>query len=126
MYLSIGNDMSVRDKSVIGIFDLDNTSTSRRTREFLESAEQDGQVVLYSSDNRAAIVSTALLLLKTTRNTIGVSVMTLKKKAKLTGAVLLEQSSIANASRYRSRTVPTAGAIIKDEDAVEKQISFDM
>jgi len=88
--------------------------------------DQDGQVVLYSSDNRAAIVSTALLLLKTTRNTIGVSVMSLKKKAKLTGAVLLEQSSIANASRYRSRTVPTAGAIIKDEDAVEKQISFDM
>ena len=88
--------------------------------------EQDGQVVLYSSDNRAAIVSTALLLLKTTRNTQGVSVMSLKKKAKITGATLLENSSITNASRYRSRTVPTAGAIIKEEDAVEKQISFDM
>ena len=32
MYLSIGNDMAVRDGSIIGIFDLDNTSTSRRTR----------------------------------------------------------------------------------------------
>ena len=45
MYLSIGNAMSVRDKSVIGIFDLDNTSTSRRTREFLEKSEREGQVV---------------------------------------------------------------------------------
>ena len=45
MYLSIGNDMAVREKSIIGIFDLDNTSTSRRTREFLEKAEQEGQVV---------------------------------------------------------------------------------
>ena len=45
VYLSIGNDMAVRDKSIIGIFDLDNTSTSRRTREFLDKAEKDGEVV---------------------------------------------------------------------------------
>ena len=45
MYLSIGNDMAVRDRSVIGIFDLDNTTTSRRTREFLERAEKNGEVV---------------------------------------------------------------------------------
>ena len=45
MYLSIGNDMAVRDRSIIGIFDLDNTSTSRRTREFLEKSEQEGEVV---------------------------------------------------------------------------------
>lgn len=45
MYLSIGNDMAVRDKSIVGIFDLDNTSTSRRTRDFLEKAERDGEVV---------------------------------------------------------------------------------
>lgn len=45
MYLSLGNDMAVRDSSIIGIFDLDNTSTSKRTREFLEQAEREGQVV---------------------------------------------------------------------------------
>ena len=45
MYLSIGNDRSVRDSSIIGIFDLDNTSTSPRTREFLTHAEQEGQVI---------------------------------------------------------------------------------
>ena len=45
MYLSIGNDRAVREKSIIGIFDLDNTSTSRRTQEFLNAAEREGQVV---------------------------------------------------------------------------------
>ena len=45
MYLSIGNDMAVRDSSVIGIFDMDNTTTSKRTREFLEKNEKEGQVV---------------------------------------------------------------------------------
>lgn len=45
MYLSIGNDMAVREHSVIGIFDLDNTTTSKRTREFLEQCEKEGQVV---------------------------------------------------------------------------------
>ena len=45
MYLSIGNDMAVRSRSIIGIFDMDNTSTSKRTREFLTKAEQNGEVV---------------------------------------------------------------------------------
>ena len=45
MYLSIGNDMAVRDKSVIGIFDLDNTTVTARGREFLSRAEREGQVV---------------------------------------------------------------------------------
>ena len=45
MYLNIGGDMAVRDTAIIGIFDLDNTSISARTREFLESAEKEGQVV---------------------------------------------------------------------------------
>lgn len=45
MYLSIGNDMAVRESSIIGIFDMDNTTTSRRTREFLERNEKEGQVV---------------------------------------------------------------------------------
>ena len=45
MYLSIGNDMAVRERSIIGIFDLDNTSTSKRTREFLNQAEKEGLIV---------------------------------------------------------------------------------
>ena len=45
MYLSIGNDMAVRDSSVIGIFDLDNTTYSKKTVAFLNNAEKEGLVV---------------------------------------------------------------------------------
>ena len=45
MYLPIGNDMAVREKAIIGIFDMDNTSTSKRTRMFLNRAEKEGCVV---------------------------------------------------------------------------------
>lgn len=45
MYLSIGNDMAVRTSSVIGIFDLDNTTVTKRGREFLSAAEKEGLVV---------------------------------------------------------------------------------
>ena len=90
------------------------------------SLDADAQVVLYTTDGRAAIISTALLLPKTTRNTQGVNVVSLKKKAVLERAVLLEESGIVNAGRYRCRSIPTAGALVKEEDALEKQISFDM
>ena len=86
----------------------------------------DKQVVLYSTDGRAAIVSTAQLSPKTTKNTQGVAVMSLKKKAQLSAVVGLEESGIVNASRYRNKTIPTAGAILKEEDAPEQQISFEM
>ena len=50
MYLHIGGDVTVRTSEIVGIFDLDNTSTSRDTREFLRRAEQAGQVVNVSPD----------------------------------------------------------------------------
>ena len=88
--------------------------------------DADAQIALYSTDGRAAVISTALLLPKTTRNTIGVSVMSLKKKATLRRVTLLDESGIVNVSRYRCRTVPTAGALLKEEDSPEKQTSFDV
>lgn len=57
MYLNIGNDMAVREKSVIGIFDLDNTTTSKRTREFLTNAENEGQVVPCDDLPKAFVVT---------------------------------------------------------------------
>jgi DNA gyrase subunit A len=86
----------------------------------------DTQVAAYSTDNRCVIFSTAQLLPKTTRNTQGVSVMTLRKKATLDYAVAVETSGIVNLSRYRSKTIPAAGAILKDEDSQEKQIAFEV
>ena len=86
----------------------------------------DEQLAVYSTDGRCLIFSTAQLLPKTTRNTQGVAVLTLRKKAALDRAVSLEQSGITNQSRYRSKTIPAAGALLRDEDSFEKQQSFDV
>jgi DNA gyrase subunit A len=88
--------------------------------------DTDEQMAVYSTDGRAAIFSTAQLLPKTTRNTQGVAVMTLKKKATLRDAVLLSQSGIVNESRYRTKTIPSAGAVLKEEDSAEKQQTFEV
>ena len=88
--------------------------------------DTDCQVAVCSTDGRALIFSTAQLLPKTTRNTQGVAVMSLKKKASLNRAVRVEDSGIVNQSRYRSRTIPAAGSLLKEEDSPEKQISFEV
>ena len=90
------------------------------------SLESDAQIALYSTDGRAMIFSTADLLPKTTRNTIGVAVMSLKKKALLQNALLLEESGIENVSRYRMKSIPAAGSLLRPEDSLEKQAAFDV
>ncbi len=90
------------------------------------SLDADIQMAVYTSDSRCVIFSTAQLLPKTTRNTQGVSVVSLKKKANLTHALPMEGSGITNLSRYRTKTLPSAGAILKEEDSAEKQIQFDV
>ena len=88
--------------------------------------QADEQVAVYSTDGRCAVFSTAQLLPKTTRNTQGVSVISLKKKATLSGAVTVAESGIVNLSRYRSKTIPTAGALLREEDSQEKQQTFEV
>ena len=88
--------------------------------------QADEQVAVYSTDGRCAVFSTAQLLPKTTRNTQGVSVISLKKKATLSGAVTVAESGIVNLSRYRSKTIPTAGTLLREEDSQEKQQTFEV
>ena len=90
------------------------------------SMESDDQVAVFTTDGRCVIFSTAQLLPKTTRNTQGVSVVTLKKKALVSTAVAVGDSGITNLSRYRTRTLPSAGAIVRPEDTPEQQISFEV
>lgn len=58
MYISIGADYAVRDRSVIGIFDLDNASWSKHTRLFLREAEQQGEVVAITGELPKSFVLT--------------------------------------------------------------------
>jgi len=87
---------------------------------------EDTQMALYTTDNRCAILSTAQLMPKTTKNTQGVAVITLKKKALVQDVRLLSGSGIVNESRYRTKTIPSAGAVLKEEDSPEKQITFEV
>ncbi len=88
--------------------------------------QNDAQMAVYSSDGRALIFSTAQLLPKTTRNTQGVAVLSLKKKAVLSSVTALEQSGIENQSRYRTKAIPAAGALLKPEDMQEKQEKMEL
>ena len=88
--------------------------------------KEEKQLVLYSTEGRALIFSTAQLSPKATRATQGVAVMTLKRKAAVHRAAILENSGIVNAARYRTRTIPAAGALLKDEDTEEKQIVMEL
>lgn len=58
MYLHLGQNVMVRNQDVIGIFDLDNTTWSFRTRRFLELAEQEGRVVAVGDDLPRSFVLT--------------------------------------------------------------------
>lgn len=59
MYIPIGSDMAVRDSSIVGIFDLDNCSYEKRTREFLTKAEQNGEVVPVTDDLPKSFILTS-------------------------------------------------------------------
>ncbi|MDD3165101.1 MAG: DNA topoisomerase (ATP-hydrolyzing) subunit A [Oscillospiraceae bacterium] len=87
---------------------------------------EDAEVALYSTEGRALVFSSAMLLPKTTRNTQGVSVLTLKKKYTLDKMLLLTQSQITNAARYRARALPAAGMLLREEDVDEKQITLEL
>ena len=80
MYLPIGNDMSVRSSSVIGIFDLDNTTVTRRGQEFLSRAEKEGQVVPCDELPKSFIVTVEYGFLRVYLSSL--STQTLEKRLK--------------------------------------------
>jgi len=85
---------------------------------------EDIEVAVYSTDGRAIIFNTALIAPKTTRNTQGVSVLTLKAKHRLKSALPLAATGIQNPARYRVRNLPAAGTFLREEDMEEKQLSL--
>ena len=87
---------------------------------------EDGEVAVYSDEPRCLILHTALLAPKTTRSSQGVAVMTLKKNRRLMGARFLAETAIQNPARYRVRSLPAAGALLKGEDNGEKQLTLEV
>ena len=50
MYIHLGNNVMLTTSDIIGIFDLENTSISKRTRDFLNKAEKEGRVITITYD----------------------------------------------------------------------------
>ena len=86
----------------------------------------DGDVELaaFTTEGRAVVFNSALLAPKSTRSTQGVGVVSLKRRHTLEQAMPLANTMIATPARYRVRSIPAAGALLKPEDKGEEQLSL--
>ena len=85
---------------------------------------EDRELALLTNEPRALLVHTALLAPKTTRSTQGVQVMNIKPKYRLERLADVADTGITNQARYRTRTIPAAGALLRPEDSEEKQLEL--
>ena len=90
------------------------------------SFTQEKDAVVYSTEGRALLFNTAQLAEKSTRDSQGVQVITMKPKYRVLSAAFLENTPIRNHARYRIRSLPAAGALLKPEDTGETQLSMDL
>ncbi len=88
--------------------------------------EEDKEVVLISSAGRHLLIHTGVISPKTTKDTIGVSVMTLKKGQKLYEVRDYKEGEFAKPYRYKTKNLPALGMLLSAEDAgeAEEQISM--
>lgn len=84
---------------------------------------EDKELVVISSSGRHLLVNTAVILPKTTKDTIGVGVLTLKKGHRLMSAREYREGEFAKPHRYRAKNLPAAGALLSSDDE-EEQITF--
>ena len=85
---------------------------------------EDKELALISTEPRALLLHTALLAPKTTRATQGVAVMNMKPRYHLDRVCTLEESGITNLARYRVRSIPAAGALLREEDQGREQMTL--
>lgn len=85
---------------------------------------EDFEAAVYTTEGRCMVFHTSALNPKTTRTTQGVNIMTLKPKYRVEKVLPLDQTAIVNPSRYRARSLPVNGALLKEEDRGETQLSL--
>ena len=85
---------------------------------------EEKDIALFTSDGRAIVFNSSLLQEKSSRSTQGVAVMAAKARRTLSAAKPLADTAIQTVSRYRVRSLPASGALLKPEDRGEKQLSL--
>lgn len=88
--------------------------------------DEDTEIVLKSSAGKALALNTDKIPEKTTRNSQGVNVMTLRRGAVINKMTKAADSGLITTSGYGCRNIPAAGALIKNEDKGIEQIGFDL
>lgn len=85
--------------------------------------KEDAEIVVVSSAGRHLLINTAVILPKTTKDTIGVGVMTLKKGHRVMSAREYVKGEFTKPHRYMAKNLPAAGALLSADDEAE-QITF--
>ena len=85
---------------------------------------EDRELALISTEPRALLLHTSLLAPKSTRSTQGVAVMNIKPRYHLERVCDFADSGIVNLSRYRVRSIPAAGALLREEDQGREQMTL--
>ena len=75
---------------------------------------------MQTTNGRLLLVHSTQIPEKATRNTMGVAVITLKKNARIASVKIAADLELANPHRYRVRTLPAAGALLRPEDVAEQ------
>ncbi|MDL2233296.1 DNA topoisomerase (ATP-hydrolyzing) subunit A [Ruminococcaceae bacterium OttesenSCG-928-L11] len=86
----------------------------------IHQLEEDGEFLLKALNNRMLIIHTGAMTPKTTKNTQGVQVMTLRKNLLLGAAVPYQDGMLANPHRFRAKSIPAAGSFPRPEDEGEQ------
>ena len=87
---------------------------------FMRYLPEETELAIFTSNNRLLLAATALIPEKATRDSAGVNVVTLKKNAKITRITPSDTLELTDAHRYRVRTLPATGAIIRADDTAEQ------
>ena len=87
---------------------------------WLTVPEEGSEYVLTSNQKRKLIFNPAMIASKTTRDNQGVAVMTLKKNGFVERVELLTEKTFVSPHRYRTKTLPAAGMIVREEDLGEQ------
>ena len=76
--------------------------------------KENADILLRTSNGRALVFNTAMILPKTTRDTIGVQVFTLKAKAAVNNACIVTEEMADEVKKFNVKSVPASGSLAKD------------
>ena len=91
---------------------------------FFHPIEEESEITMFSTANRALTFRASMLDVKASRSTQGVQTMVLRGKHTITRACRIEDAALSDNARYRCRSIPSIGALLTDEDLPDKQLKL--